>query len=158
MLNKRKNMLDDLDKRILRYLQNDPESSVAKLAEEAATTPSVVSRRLATLQESGYVLGHELVLDWSALGFEVQVSLRVTLDKTEPSAFNDFLREARKIKEVLEIQTFLGMVDVRLSVVARDMEHYQQVYRDFILVLPHISDIEALMHISTIKMDRRLPI
>ena len=43
-------MLDDLDKRILRYLQNDPESSVAKLAEEAATTPSVVSRRLATLQ------------------------------------------------------------------------------------------------------------
>ena len=158
MLKKRKNMLDDLDKRILRYLQNDPESSVAKLAEEAATTPSVVSRRLATLQESGYVLGHELVLDWSALGFEVQVSLRVTLDKTEPSAFNDFLREARKIKEVLEIQTFLGMVDVRLSVVARDMEHYQQVYRDFILVLPHISDIEALMHISTIKMDRRLPI
>jgi Lrp/AsnC family transcriptional regulator len=98
------------------------------------------------------------VLDWSAVGFEVQVSLRVTLDKTEPSAFNDFLREARKIKEVLEIQTFLGMVDVRLSVVARDMEHYQQVYRDFILVLPHISDIEALMHISTIKMDRRLPI
>ena len=56
MLKKRKNMLDDLDKRILRYLQNDPESSVAKLAEEAATTPSVVSRRLATLQESGYVL------------------------------------------------------------------------------------------------------
>ena len=77
---------------------------------------------------------------------------------SKPSAFNDFLREARKIKEVLEIQTFLGMVDVRLSVVARDMEHYQQVYRDFILVLPHISDIEALMHISTIKMDRRLPI
>ena len=58
----------------------------------------------------------------------------------------------------MEIQTFLGMVDVRLSVVARDMEHYQQIYRDSILVLPHISDIEALMHISSIKLDRRLPI
>ena len=84
--------------------------------------------------------------------------MRVTLDKTEPSAFDEFLRAARKIKEVLEIQTFLGMVDVRLSVVARDMKHYQQVYKDSILVLPHMMDIEALMHISTIKMDRRLPI
>ena len=151
-------MLDNLDNRILRYLQNDPESSVANLAEKAATTSPVVSRRLAKLQQTGYVLGHELILDWRALGFEVQVSLRVTLDKTEPSAFDEFLSAARKIKEVLEIQTFLGMVDVRLSVVARDMKHYQQVYKDSILVLPHISDIEALMHISTIKMDRRLPI
>ena len=133
-------------------------SRKAKLAEKAATTPPVVSRRLAKLQETGYILGHELILDWSALGFEVQVSLRVTLDKTEPLAFDEFLKAARKIKEVLEIQTFLGLVDVRLSVVARDMEHYQQVYRDSILVLPHISDIEALMHISTIKLDRRLPI
>ena len=77
-------MLDQLDNRILRYLQNDPESSVAKLAEKAATTPPVVSRRLAKLQESGYILGHELILDWNALGFEVQVSLRMTPPRTGP--------------------------------------------------------------------------
>ena len=103
-------------------------------------------------------MGQELVLDWAALGFEVQVSLRITLDKTESSAFDEFLTLARQIPEVLEIQTFLGLVDVRLSVVARDMGHYQQIYRKSILDLPHISDIETLMHISTIKMDRRLPI
>ena len=97
-------------------------------------------------------------MDWAALGFEVQVSLRITLDKTESSAFDEFLTLARQIPEVLEIQTFLGLVDVRLSVVARDMAHYQKIYRKSILDLPHISDIETLMHISTIKMDRRLPI
>ena len=84
-------MLDNLDKRILRHLQNEPESSVANIAEKATTTPSVVSRRLAKLQEAGYILGQELVLDWGALGFEVQVSLRITLDKTESSAFDEFL-------------------------------------------------------------------
>ena len=46
-------MLDDLDNRILRYLQNDPETSVANLAEKAATTSPVVSRRLAKLQQTG---------------------------------------------------------------------------------------------------------
>ena len=49
----------------------------------------------------------------------------------------------------MAIQTFLGRVDVRLSVIARDMPHYQTIYRKQILTLPHIADIEALMHVAT---------
>ena len=54
-------MLDNLDKRILRHLQNEPESSVANIAEKARMTPSVISRRLAKLQEEGYILGLSLI-------------------------------------------------------------------------------------------------
>ena len=68
------------------------------------------------------------------------------------------MQEARKIPEVIEIQTFLGRVDVRLSVLARDMAHYQQIYRSRILTLPHVNDIEALMHLSTVKTDPVLPL
>ncbi len=82
----------------------------------------------------------------------------MTLDKTQPRAFDEFLTTAREIPEVLEIQTFIGRVDVRLSLIARDMAHYQQIYRDRILTLPHIADIEALMQISRIKSDEMLPI
>jgi len=60
--------------------------------------------------------------------------------------------------EVDEIQTFLGRVDVRLNVLARDMAHYQQIYRTRILTLPHISDIEALMLLSTVKNSEGLPL
>ena len=56
------------------------------------------------------------------------------------------------------MQTFLGRVDVRLSVIARDMGHYQQLYRSRILTLPHIADIEALMHVARIKSDEVLPV
>jgi Lrp/AsnC family transcriptional regulator len=38
------------------------------------------------------------------------------------------------------------------------MAHYQEVYRARILRLPHISDIEALMHVATIKQDEALPL
>ena len=60
--------------------------------------------------------------------------------------------------QVIEIQTFLGSIDVRLSVIAKDMSHYQRVYRDNILTLPNIADIEALMHIMRIKSDEVLPV
>jgi Lrp/AsnC family transcriptional regulator len=49
-------------------------------------------------------------------------------------------------------------VDVRLSVIARDLAHYQHIWRARILTLPHIADIEALMHVARIKVDERLPI
>ena len=71
---------------------------------------------------------------------------------------DDFIAEARKVPDVTEIQTFLGRVDIRLVVLARDMGHYQKIYRDRILTLPHIADIEALMHIARLKRDEVLPV
>jgi Lrp/AsnC family transcriptional regulator len=38
------------------------------------------------------------------------------------------------------------------------MPHYQEVYRRRILTLPHIADIEALMHVATIKDAQALPL
>ena len=151
-------MLDAFDRQIFRQLQADPEAPLAELAARVGAAPARVSRRLERLRDQGIYLGQTLRIDWAALGYEVEVSLRVTLDKTQSRAFDDFLTAARQIPEVIALQTFLGVVDVRLSVVARDMGHYQQLYRDSILELPHIADIEALMHVATLKADETLPI
>ena len=99
-----------------------------------------------------------VVKTFQKLGWEVAVSLRITLDKTDPRAFDEFLAAAREVPEVTEIQTFLGRVDVRLHVIARDMAHYQQIYREKILVLPHIADIEALMQVAVIAENEVLPL
>ena len=151
-------MLVDLDRRILRYLQAEPDMPLSDLAERAAITPSVASRRLSRLRSDGTIVSKTVLIDWAALGYEVEVSLRVTLDKTQPRAFDAFIDAARDVPEVIEIQTFLGRVDVRLSVVARDMADYQQVYRDRILTLPHIAEVEALMHVARIKTNAGVPI
>ena len=151
-------MLSDEDRRILRYLQADPGLTAADLAQRWRISPQSVARRLARMEEQGVILGRSEVIDWAALGYAVEVSLRFTLDKTRGNAFDEFIAAARQVPEVLEIQTFLGRVDVRLSVIARDMVHYQQVYRDRILTLPHIADIQALMHVARIKSDERLPV
>ena len=88
----------------------------------------------------------------------MQVSLRFTLDKTHPRAFDEFMAAARQVPEVTEIQTFLGSVDLRLNVIARDMANWQQIYRESILSLPHVSDSDALMLVSNIKDGQELPL
>jgi Lrp/AsnC family transcriptional regulator len=150
--------IDDLDRRILRYFQADPAAPTAEIAGRAGVTLATCWRRLDRMRAGGVIRGVEGVIDWRRLGWEVEVSLRFTLDKTAPRAFDEFIAAAREVPEVIEIQTFLGQVDVRLNVIARDMRHYQEVYRTRILTLPHIADLEALMHVAVIKDAETLPL
>ncbi|MFK7939083.1 MAG: Lrp/AsnC family transcriptional regulator [Roseovarius sp.] len=150
--------LDDTDRRILRYYQDDPTLTPAELAERARITPSTCARRVERMRANGLIRANRAVIDWAALGYTVEVSLRISLDKTNPRAFDEFTHAARDVPEVVEIQSFLGRVDVRLSVIARDMAHYQDIYRSAILTLPHIADIEALMHVARIKSNEALPL
>lgn len=151
-------MLDDSDRRILRQMQANPEAPAAEIAERAGVTVSTLTRRLERLRAAGVLRGVRGVINWPALGYAVEVSLRVTLDKTAPRAFDEFIAAARAVPEVLEIQTFLGSVDARLSVIARDMGHYQSLYREKLLTLPHIADVEALMHVARVKQQEAFPL
>ena len=149
--------IDDTDRRILRQMLADPDLDRGEIAARAGVTPATLWRRLDRLQSSGTVRQRARI-DWRKLGYEVEVSLRFTLDKTDPRAFDEFIGGARGVPEVVGIETFLGRVDVRLNVIARDMAQYQNLYRSRILALPHIADIEALMLIATIKDSEGLPL
>lgn len=150
--------IDDTDRRILRHVLAEPAAPRGLLAERAGVTAATLGRRLEKLAAGGVIRALRAAIDWRALGFEVEVSLRFTLDKTNPRAFDEFIAAAREVPEVVAIETFLGRVDVRLNVVARDMAHYQEVYRARILALPHIAEVDALMLISTIKDSESLPL
>lgn len=151
-------MLDDLDRRLLRQFQANPTLTAAELADRAEVSGLKAARRLARMQDQGVIRAKTAQINWAALGYEAAVSLRFTLDKTVPQAFDAFIAAARDIPEVTEIQTFLGRVDVRLMVVARDMNHYQSLYRARILALPHIAELEALMTVATVKSTESLPL
>lgn len=143
---------------MLRVWQDSPDMPLADLAAQAGMTPARAGRRVDRMTEQGIIRGRHAVIDWRALGYQVAVSLRVTLEKSAPRAFDDFIAAAREVPEVIEIQTFLGRVDVRLSVIARDMPHYQAIWRDRLLTLPHIADIEGLMTVASLQDDASLPL
>ena len=139
-------------------MQSDALLSVADIAEKVGVGSASCWRRIGRMEKSGIIKDQVAIIDPKALGLEVEVSLRITLDKTQTDAFDRFIEAARKVKEVNEIQTFLGRVDVRLNILARDMSHYQEIYRSQILLLPHIADIEALMLISNVMSKDGVPL
>lgn len=151
-------MLSIDDRALLRHYQSDPTLTMPELAGRLGMTVAKLTRRLDQLRADGVILGQRWDVDWRALGFTVAVSLRVSLDKTNPRAFDDFLQAARDVPQVIDIQTFLGRVDVRLHVMAKDLNDYHRIYRERILDLPHIAEVEALMDVSNVKSNRDLPL
>ncbi len=151
-------MIDDVDRRILRLYQNDPEISRRALARDLGLSPAVLNRRMGKLEEMGVIKGKKARINWQRFGFEVRVFLRVTLDKSDPNAWGEFLNAAKRIPEIAVIETLVGRVDVRMDVMARDLEHYQEIYVEKILALPHIADIESLLLISEVKDTAKLPL
>lgn len=150
--------IDETDRRILRHWLAEPAQDRAVLADRAGVTPATLWRRIDRMRAAGIVQGEGAVIDWRALGYGLEVSLRFTLDKTNPRAFDEFIGAARDVPEVLAIETFLGRVDVRLNVIARDMAHWQDIWRHRILTLPHIAEVDALMLVATIKEEGGLPL
>jgi Lrp/AsnC family transcriptional regulator len=150
--------LDEADRRILRHYLDAPAAERAQLAAKAGVTGATLWRRLDRMQAAGLIGPARARINWRKLGYEVEVSLRFSLDKTNPRAFDEFMAAARLVPEVIAIETFLGRVDVRLNIIARDMGDYQQIYRTQILTLPHIAEVEALMLISTLKDSEGLPL
>jgi Lrp/AsnC family transcriptional regulator len=150
--------IDAIDRKILRFLQDDALLPVAELAATVGVGTASCWRRIERMETAGVIRERAVMIDPKALGLEVEVSLRVTLDKTQTDAFDRFIEAARDVPEVNEIQTFLGRVDVRLNVLARDMAHYQEIYRTRILALPHIADFEALLLVANVMTREVLPL
>jgi len=95
--------IDDSDRRLLRHYLAEPGQSVVLLAERAAMTQATIWRRLERLRQMGVISRPEAVIDWRLLGYEVEVSLRFSLDKTDPRAFDDFIAAARLVRAPLMI-------------------------------------------------------
>ena len=64
-------MLDDIDRRILRCLQNDPAAPVADLAEAARVSSGICTRRLERMRDTGVLKGQSAIIDWVALGLSL---------------------------------------------------------------------------------------
>ncbi|MEM7269981.1 MAG: Lrp/AsnC family transcriptional regulator [Pseudomonadota bacterium] len=150
--------LDDIDRRILRALQRNATASAAEIAEQVGLSTTPCWRRISRMEREGVIRGRAISVDLRKLGFDVEVYLRVRVDKTAYGAFDEFLAAAKEVPEVLSIQTLLGRVDVRMDVVARDLQHYQTILKERIMTLPHVADIEALMLVSEVKNDEAMSI
>ena len=135
--------LDEIDRRILRALQQDATQSASQLGRRFDLSQPATWRRIKRLEEAGAIAGRRLVLDREKLGFGVTVFLGVKLVAKGRVSLEDFERAVSAIREVQTVEHVLGLYDYRLRVVATDLSDFERVLRRRIMTLPGVGNVEA---------------
>jgi Lrp/AsnC family transcriptional regulator len=149
--------MDQKDRDILRVLQADAGLSMNDLADRCALSKTAAWRRVRELSEAGVIRDKVTLLDPEALGFGLLVFAFVRTNQHSDAWFQQFEDAIASIPEILEFHRTSGDIDYLLRVVAKDMRHYDDIYKRLIRRVD-FADISSTFVMETFKSHTALPI
>ena len=149
--------MDTKDRQILRILQGNAALSMAELADHCALSKTAVWRRVRELEKQGVIRARTTELDAEALGFSLTVFALVSTSQHSDEWFSRFEKAVNSIPEILDFYRTSGSIDYLLKVVARDVRHYDQIYKRLIREVD-FADISSTFVMETFKSGNQLPI
>jgi DNA-binding Lrp family transcriptional regulator len=142
--------LDDIDRNILRELQDDGRITNVELARRVGISAPPCLRRVRALEEAGYIKGYRALLDEKLLGFEVTVFAMVHLSSQAESdliAFEEFVRRQPLVRECWMLS---GEIDFILKCVAPDLKTFQSFVTE-LTAAPHVRNVKTSLTLRNSK-------
>ncbi len=150
--------LDGVDVKLLGLLQHDASLSSAELAEKVGVSQSPCWRRIRRMEEAGIIRRRVAIVDREALGFGVEVFVRIKLSEDGLKATAAFEAAIHDLPEVMECHMLLGEIDYRLRVVVRTLDDFDRFLRDHLAHMPGVREIESSIVVSEVKNTTALPL
>lgn len=149
--------LDQLDRKILREMQNDASQSLDDIARKVGSSKTPVWNRVRKMREAGLIGAQTVVLDAEKLGFEACFFVLVRTTEHDPAWQERFLASVRARDEVMEAHRLAGEIDYILKVRVQNARAYDAFYQALIRDVK-IHNVTALLSMEEIKSTTRLPI
>ncbi|CUH77631.1 Leucine-responsive regulatory protein [Tritonibacter multivorans] len=124
--------LDNIDKSILRALQQDASLSQRELADKVGLSQNSCWRRLTRLREDGVITGQTVRLDMQAVGLDLTVFAMVRTRHHSAEWLERFRKSVLAIDNVIDFFRIAGDYDYMIKIVARDMNDFDRVYQRLI--------------------------
>jgi DNA-binding Lrp family transcriptional regulator len=125
--------LDDVDRTLLRLLQENARTTNARMAELAGIAPSTCVARIRSLVERGVITGFAASIDPVAVGLGLEALISVNIRAGARARIAEFSAGIRRLPEVVQVFFLGGSEDFVIHLAARDSAHV----RDF--VVEHLS-------------------
>ena len=149
-------MIDELDKTILRLLQEDARMPNSEIAKRIGIVPSATAERIKKLVQRGIISGYEVRLDAKALELGLVAFVFVRAD--EPVNTCQTALELTKIPEVLETHNIAGEDCYLIKVRVRDTASLGQLLRDKIGSIATVRSTRTVIALETFKENGALPL
>ncbi len=132
---------DEIDRRILRILQDDCKTSLAKIGAAVGLSAPSVIERIRKLEQAGVISGYHAVLDARRLGLDVTAFIGVSIG--HPRMIPTFESSIDGFEDVLECHHVTGEHSLLLKVKTRNTATLER-------LISEIRSIEGVERTETI--------
>jgi DNA-binding Lrp family transcriptional regulator len=150
--------MDVQDRLIAAALQADNRKSVDTIAEQVGLSASAVHRRIARMREEGAIAGDVSVLNPKAFGLGMTFIVEIVLEKVRVPEVTAMKKRLKAAAEVQQIYNVTGDVDLMLIVLARDVEHFEEISRNLFSSDPHVRRYRTSVVMDRVKTGHSIPL
>src|SRR5260221_1615136 len=149
--------LDRYDIAILRELQRDARLSNTELAARIGISAAPTWRRVKWLEEQGFITGYRAEIDRRKIGLGVLAFVRIDADRNTAASTRELEEKIRRIPEVISCHYISGSGTFELQVMATDLDAFSKFYRDTLLHLPNVKNLNTSFSLDDWKTVASLP-
>lgn len=149
-------MLDDIDKKILAFLQDNARIPSSTIAKKIGMANSAVSERMRKLEEKGVISGYEARINVAALDLSLTAYIFVRTNET--AANWETADELAKVSQIQEVHNIAGEDCYLVKARVRDTRALGKLLRDDIGSISTVISTKTTIVLETFKETSRLPI
>jgi Lrp/AsnC family transcriptional regulator len=150
--------LDEIDRKLLRALQEDASLSHATLAEMVGASPASCWRRIKALEEAGVLKALVRLVEPESVGRGVSVMAQLRMKSHGQAERSDFEAFLRTRPEILECYSMSGEWDYLLRIVVADVADYERFLMRTLLDHPSVDGASSHFALSQTKYTTALPL
>ena len=150
--------LSQIDRKILRALQEDGRMTVQAIADRVGLSASPCLRRIRQLEQAGIITAYSATVDQKAVGLPVSVFISIKLERQRAEELDRFAAAVSRWPEVMECYLMTGQFDYLLRVVCADLAAYEEFLRSKLTQLEGVGSIESSFSLAQVKYSRVLPV
>lgn len=116
--------MDDIDRKLVRELQQDARTSYAELGRRVGLTTPAVIERVRKLEDAGVITGYRAEIDTSKVGLPITAFIRMSITGID---YSHIIETVQGADEVLECHRATGGDSFIIKAAVRSVEHLQEV-------------------------------
>ena len=150
--------LDEMDRSLLRLLQENSRLSSAELARRVKLSTPGLQKRLRKLEQNGIIDRYVTLINRQALGLNLLCFAQIGLAHNQPECMSNFCDRVQSLAEVLECHHLAGEFDYLLKFVVVNHQHLEKLLREEISPIPGVDKIKTSIAIDEVKASTSLPL
>jgi Lrp/AsnC family transcriptional regulator len=154
---KEKISLDQVDRKILHFLQRDASITIKELAEKVHLSPTPCWKRIQRMEENGVIRSRVVLLDPDKVDAGITVFLAIKTDKHNADWSQKFSEVMSSFPEIVEIYRMSGEVDYLVRIVVPDIPAYDALYKNIIGKIA-LTDMTSMFAMEQMKYTTALPV